>query len=78
MVDNLTLNMHKGQIFCLLGHNGAGKSTTIGMLTGLTTPQAGRILFKNKDITAQKPFDKIGICSQDNILFDLLTVREHF
>jgi ATP-binding cassette, subfamily A (ABC1), member 3 len=34
-VDSLSLTMYKGQIFVLLGHNGAGKSTTISMLIGL-------------------------------------------
>ena len=36
--------MLEGQITCLLGHNGAGKSTTVSMLTGLTTPTAGEYL----------------------------------
>jgi len=34
-VDNLSLEIPKGQLFCLLGHNGAGKTTTINLLTGL-------------------------------------------
>jgi ATP-binding cassette subfamily A (ABC1) protein 3 len=34
-VNGVNLNLYKGQIFALLGHNGAGKSTTISMLTGL-------------------------------------------
>jgi len=40
-VNNLNLTMYEGEIFCLLGHNGAGKSTTISMLTGLLTPSEG-------------------------------------
>jgi len=35
-VDDISLNVYKGQIFCLLGHNGAGKTTTMSILTGLT------------------------------------------
>ena len=34
-VNGISLDIHAGQVFCLLGHNGAGKTTTIGMLTGL-------------------------------------------
>lgn len=40
-VNNVDLTMYEGQIFVLLGHNGAGKSTTVSMLTGLLEPTAG-------------------------------------
>ena len=42
-VDHLDLDLYSSQIFCLLGHNGAGKSSVIGMLTGLFDATAGRI-----------------------------------
>lgn len=42
-VDHLDLDLYSGQIFCLLGHNGAGKSSVIGMLTGLFNATAGKI-----------------------------------
>lgn len=42
-VDHLDLDLYSGQIFCLLGHNGAGKSSVIGMLTGLFDATAGKI-----------------------------------
>ena len=41
-VNNVDLTMYEGQIFVLLGHNGAGKSTTVSMLTGLLEATAGR------------------------------------
>lgn len=40
-VDNLSLTMYKGQIFALLGHNGAGKTTAISLLTGLFPKTSG-------------------------------------
>ena len=40
-VNNLNLTMYEGQIFCLLGHNGAGKTVTFSMLTGLLAPTSG-------------------------------------
>jgi ATP-binding cassette subfamily A (ABC1) protein 3 len=43
VIDNLTLNFYKSEIFCLLGHNGAGKSTTINLLTGLLSSNLGDI-----------------------------------
>jgi len=42
--------MYRGQIFALLGHNGAGKSTTIGMLTGLIPPSEGQAKVFDKDL----------------------------
>lgn len=52
-VDNLSLTVQKGEIFALLGANGAGKSTTLKMLTGLLKPKSGHILLKGQDIWAQ-------------------------
>ena len=40
-VDGLNLDLFEGEIFCLLGHNGAGKSTTISMLTGIISIDEG-------------------------------------
>lgn len=40
-VDNLTVSMFQGQIFALLGHNGAGKTTSISMLSGMISPSDG-------------------------------------
>ena len=43
VINNLSLNFYSSEIFCLLGHNGAGKSTTINLLTGLLTPNEGSV-----------------------------------
>ena len=48
-VDGLNLTMYSGQITALLGHNGAGKTTAIGMLTGLFPPTAGSAIIEGKD-----------------------------
>ena len=47
-MDNLSLDVKKGEVFALLGHNGAGKSTTIDLILGLKKPDAGsaRILIE--------------------------------
>lgn len=49
-VNNIHLNMYESQITALLGHNGAGKSTTMAMLTGLFTPTTGTALVNGFDI----------------------------
>lgn len=50
-MDNIHLNLYESQITALLGHNGAGKSTTMSMLTGLFPPTAGTALVNGFDIT---------------------------
>uniref|UniRef100_A0A7S2W446 ABC transporter domain-containing protein n=1 Tax=Mucochytrium quahogii TaxID=96639 RepID=A0A7S2W446_9STRA len=80
-VDDLSLTFFEGQITVLLGHNGAGKSTTISMLSGLVTPSAGNafvggLSIKDKDEMKQIRHS-LGVCPQTNVLFPELTVREH-
>ena len=42
VVDDLSFDVQKGQVFALLGHNGAGKSTTIDLILGLKAPDGGQ------------------------------------
>ena len=49
-VDDLNLEIKDGELFALLGVNGAGKSTTIKMLSTLIRPTSGKIFIDNKDI----------------------------
>lgn len=49
VVNNLSLEIKKGEIFGFLGPNGAGKSTSINMMVGLLKPTSGNILFNGKD-----------------------------
>ena len=78
-VVNLNLNMYEDQIMVLLGHNGAGKSTTMAMLTGLFPPTAGTAYVDGKDIRSELDSirSSLGLCPQHNVLFNELTVREH-
>lgn len=78
-VNGINLKMYSGQIFALLGHNGAGKSTTISMLTGLFEATAGAAevfginMFEQMDRVRQI----MGVCPQHDVLFELLTPEEH-
>jgi ATP-binding cassette, subfamily A (ABC1), member 3 len=78
-VQNLSLSMFEGQIFALLGHNGAGKSTTINMLSGLFEPSSGTASMFGLDLATDLDDIRhsLGVCPQHNILFDELTVKEH-
>ncbi|XP_030067809.1 phospholipid-transporting ATPase ABCA3 [Microcaecilia unicolor] len=78
-VRDLTLNMYEGQITVLLGHNGAGKSTTLSMLTGLYPPTSGEAYINGYEIAREMALIRksLGLCPQHDVLFDNLTVEEH-
>ncbi len=78
-VDNISLEIRKGEVFGFLGPNGAGKSTTIKMLCGLILPTAGKGLVGGFDIMRQSEEIKknIGYMSQKFSLYEDLTVEEN-
>ncbi|KAI8434593.1 hypothetical protein MSG28_003131 [Choristoneura fumiferana] len=78
-VNNLSLNIYDDQITVLLGHNGAGKSTTISMLTGNVKVSSGSVWLAGYDVAQQTAAARahLGFCPQHNVLFNELTVREH-
>ncbi|MFH4977532.1 hypothetical protein AB6A40_004241 [Gnathostoma spinigerum] len=78
-VNNLNLKVYKGTITALLGHNGAGKSTTFSILTGVLRPSSGTAFIDELDVRTDlaKIRKILGLCPQYNILFSSLTVMEH-
>ncbi|KAH9599662.1 ABC transporter-like [Trypanosoma melophagium] len=78
-VDNLYWNIKTSEISVLLGHNGAGKSTTINMMTGMLQPDGGDCYVHGLSVRHQlsKVRQEIGFCPQHNILWPELTCREH-
>ncbi|HWW47919.1 MAG TPA: ATP-binding cassette domain-containing protein [Xanthobacteraceae bacterium] len=80
-IAGIDFNLKQGELRCLIGANGAGKSTFFKMLTGQITPTSGRIVIKGQDVTGWPSFKiarlGVGIKTQVPSLFDGLTVSEH-
>ena len=78
-VDNISLSIEEGEIFGLLGANGAGKSTTIHMISSLLRCNEGEILILGKNIAKHRKFAKmnIGIVPQDLAIYEDLTAYEN-
>jgi ABC-2 type transport system ATP-binding protein len=74
-VDQLDLEVQRGEIFGLLGHNGAGKSTAIGMMLGQVWPTGGDIRICGFDVTAQRQhaLKKVGAIFEAPVFYDYLT-----
>jgi ABC-2 type transport system ATP-binding protein len=75
-VDNLNLQIRKGEVFGFLGPNGAGKSTSINMMVGITRPTSGEILLDGQRIESVAK-GRIGICPQDIVVWPDLTCQEN-
>jgi ABC-2 type transport system ATP-binding protein len=77
--DNLTFDVCRGEIFGFLGANGAGKTTAMRILCGLSRPTSGRVIVAGIDATRQPEEIKkrIGYMSQRFSLYDDLTVNEN-
>ena len=80
-VDNLDLQINRGEVFCLVGPNAAGKTTTIRLLLGILKPEkgSGDIIVKGYQIPQEKKKLRriMGYLPQQRALYDLLTAREN-
>jgi branched-chain amino acid transport system ATP-binding protein len=81
ILRNISLGVNEGEIVCLLGRNGAGKSSIIKSTIGLYPSRSGKITFKEIDITPLSPRKKvlsgIGYSPEDTRIFTELTVEEN-
>lgn len=80
-LQGVSLSLSEGETVCLLGRNGAGKSTTLRSIIGLTPPAKGSIKFKGQNITHMPAYKVarlgIGLVPEDRRIFSGLTVREN-
>ena len=79
-VKNLSLEIHQGEIFGLLGPNGSGKTTTIKLLLGLLFPTSGKIEIMGMPAGAKVTHQKIGYLPEESYLYRFLNADEilHF
>lgn len=81
MLENIDLMVNQGEVVCLLGSNGAGKSTTIKTIVGLLTPNSGEIRFEGQSLNNLKTFDivrrGISIAPEGRRLFPKMTVEQN-
>ncbi len=75
-VSNLSFNIRSGEIFALLGANGAGKSTTMKMLMGLIKPTQGQAYFYDEAVHHAKARRNVGYLPENPSFYDELTPRE--
>lgn len=81
ILQDLSLTVQAGEVVCLLGRNGVGKTTTLRSIMGLTPPHSGSIRFQGTEITGNPPYTiarrGVGYVPDDRRIFPDLTVREN-
>jgi len=81
ILHGVSLQVDAGEIVCLLGRNGVGKSTTLKSIMGLVTPSRGRVAFKGAPITGMPPYRiarlGLGYVPEERRIFPTITVREN-
>jgi branched-chain amino acid transport system ATP-binding protein len=81
ILQGISLGIEKGEIVCLLGRNGVGKSTTLKSMMGLVAPRSGEVLLKGRNLCGMPPYiiakQGLGYVPEDRRIFPTLTVREN-
>jgi len=77
-VDDVSLAIHKGEMFALVGASGCGKTSLLRMLAGFATPDSGRILIDGVDMTHVPPYERpVNMMFQSYALFPHMTVADN-
>lgn len=78
---DVTIRVEKGEVACVIGRNGVGKTTLIRSIMGLTVPKSGSIRFNGQEIRGRRPFEVarlgIGFVPEDRVIFPALSVKEN-
>jgi len=77
-VDNVSLDIYKGEFFSLLGPSGCGKTTLLRMLAGFEQPSSGSILLEGEDVSTVPPYQRpVNMMFQSYALFPHMTVAQN-
>jgi putrescine transport system ATP-binding protein len=77
-VDNVSLNIYRGEIFCLLGGSGSGKTTLLRMLAGFEQPTEGRLFIDGQDMSGVPPYRRpVNMMFQSYALFPHMSVEQN-
>ena len=77
-VAGVDLDVARGEFFTMLGPSGSGKTTTLRLIAGFETPDAGRVLLRGRDVTGDPPFARdVNTVFQDYALFPHMSVEEN-
>ncbi len=78
-VDDLSFTVERGEIFGLLGHNGAGKSTAIGMMLGQVWPTGGEVKICGHDVTTKRSaaLQQVGAIFETPVFYDYLSAARN-
>lgn len=83
VIDNISFEVNRGEVFIILGGSGCGKTTVMKQMIGLYKPASGKILIKGQDIATAAPGERLGIIRkfgvmyQNGALFGSMTLLEN-
>src|SRR2546422_3088400 len=81
ILSRVDLTVGDGQVVCVMGRNGVGKTTLLKTIVGLLAPRTGTLTFRGVDITRRPPYERarlgLGYVPQGREIFPALTVREN-
>lgn len=81
ILHGVSLELKEGELVCLLGRNGVGKSTTLKSIMGIVHPSGGSIRFEGQELVGRQPYQiarlGVGYVPEDRRIFKSLTVHEN-
>jgi len=81
ILHGVSLDLKEGELVCLLGRNGVGKSTTLKSIMGIVQPKSGSIKLNNQELIGKEPYEiahiGVGYVPEDRRIFRSLTVHEN-
>lgn len=81
IIKDVSLTVNEGEVVCLVGRNGAGKTTILRSIMSLTPPRSGEIAFKGRPINGLHPFQHarlgIGFVFEDRRIFPTISVKDN-